>query len=162
MGILLIKVVWMDVFSFPPTVYLYIKNRWSQRLRNQAATAAENLQTQAFFFFFFSSDLSGLSGHISQWNQVGVSGESVDKTEHLWQRDVTINLAQEGLFDQWITLWSSVWTHACPIGYWMAVTGGRLGMERLKPKVWSLRKINLNLTSMADGWTMIGEGDMHI
>lgn len=53
MGILLIKVVWMDVFSFPPTVYLYIKNRWSQRLRNQAATAAENLQTQAFFFFFF-------------------------------------------------------------------------------------------------------------
>lgn len=49
----------------------------------------------------------------------------------------------------------SLQTHAFPIMCSMEVTGGTVSMGRLKPKVWPLRKIKLNLTSKADGQMMI-------
>lgn len=136
--------------SFPPTLYLHIKNRWFQRfptsclsrlLKTSMQTAISFSRTIRSFLKYTAVDSSGY-----------IYG-GVDKAGYLRKTSVT-NKPSLSFFFFFLKNHSTFLDSGhlpFPLCAGMEVTGGSVTMGRRKPKVRPSRKIKLNLTSKADG-----------
>lgn len=146
MGLFLIKVVWIP-FPFPP-LFIYTWKINDPKTQDPGS------------YSHWKPSSMGISFQTPQ-DFRGVSNSGF-KQVTLWAR---WGIWVKGRLQQALLYWTkknncvSQCLDTCLSLYVLNGSHWRVaGLGRLKAKAWSLRKINLNLTSKADGWMIIREG----